>query len=83
MRRGGYARPPVDDAALERELRELAFARDCELVVEHLVDGRWRPAFKQDADPAAVAPRGVILIAAEAGDRHPALEALRTLALEE
>jgi hypothetical protein len=72
----------VDDAALEQELRDLAFERDCELVVEHLDDGRWRPAFKQFADSAAIAPRGVILKSAEAGDRRTALEALRTMALE-
>jgi hypothetical protein len=72
----------VDDSALEQELRELVFARDCDLMVEHLEDGRWRPAFKQFGDPAALAPRGVILMAAEAGDRRMALEALRRMALE-
>jgi hypothetical protein len=66
--------PEGKDAALEQELRELAFARDCELLIEHLEDGRWRPAFKQFGDPGAIAPRGVILLAAEAGDRRAALE---------
>lgn len=67
----------MDDAELEAELRDLAFQSDCELLVEHLDNGRWRASFKQFGDPSSIAPHGVILKAAEHGDRRVALEALR------
>jgi hypothetical protein len=72
----------VDDAALEQELRELAYPLGCECFVQHLDNGHWVAAFKQFGNPADIAPRGAILKSAGADDRRSALEALRALALE-
>jgi hypothetical protein len=55
---------------LERELRERAFARNAELVVDTGPDGRSRAAFED--------LHAVILLEATAGDKREALESLLT-----
>jgi hypothetical protein len=79
----GRMLPDVDEAGLEQHLRDLTFSLDCEFFIERIDDGRWRAAFKQFGDPAGIAPRGVILKAAEHRDRRGALEALRALAAQD
>ena len=70
----------IELSDLERVLREQAFLLNAQLVVDTMPDGKIRAAF---VDPFAqrVTRPGKILLAAEAPDRHAALEALHSLAI--
>lgn len=69
----------MTDAELEAALRKRAFARDADLVLTPLPDGRFRAAFVRAFTDAIARQAGqpdITVIAAEAMDKRKALEAL-------